>query len=110
MIYSVAVVLGLLVVYRTALALLCWRRLGRLAQLHGCQPPAQVPQRERILGYGLFKSDLEAAAAGKIMVTGQRRFQELGTTFAGSCMGTDFISTIDPDNIRAVLAAQSDHF
>lgn len=46
----------------------------------------------------------------RTMETTQRRFRELGNTFSGTMVGQYFISTIEAENIKAVLSTQVEHF
>ena len=76
----------------------------------GCKPAYQLPQSERIIGYGLFKEQLKAAKERKILEVMTNRFEKYGNTFTASMMGRDFVGTIEPENIRAILTMNFDDF
>ncbi|KAK3377980.1 cytochrome P450 [Podospora didyma] len=84
--------------------------LRRLARTHGCKPVRRMPQKERIIGLGQFLDDVAAAREHRTLQTAQCRFQELGNTFSGVCMGAYFITTIDSDNVKALLSTRMEHF
>ncbi|KAL6872288.1 cytochrome P450 [Trichoderma longibrachiatum] len=81
-----------------------------VARKNACQPCARLPQRERVIGFSLFKQDAAAAREGKSLQTAQDRFRSLGDTFSGVILGQFFISTIDPENAKALLSSQFGHF
>lgn len=85
-------------------------RLRQFANANGCKPPARIPQWERIIGYGLYKEDMAMGYQRRTMETTQRRFRELGNTFSGTIVGQYFISTIEAENIKALLSTQVEHF
>ncbi|KAK3365841.1 cytochrome P450 [Lasiosphaeria ovina] len=99
-------------------AAVCWAgfRLVELLKLrgftraHGCEPARSMPQSERIVGLGLFLDDVAAAREHRTLQTAQRRFRELGNTFSGVCMGQYFLTTVDSDNVRALLSTRMEDF
>ncbi|KAK0635775.1 cytochrome P450 [Bombardia bombarda] len=85
----------------------------RFALQHGCLPARRVPQPgllESTIGYRLFRSDVRAARKRQTLSTAQRRFRTHGHTFAGVCLGQYFITTIDGDNVKALLSTRMDDF
>jgi hypothetical protein len=76
------------------------------ARRKACQPCARLPQTERVIGYSLFKQDATIARQGRSLQTAQDRFRLLGDTFSGVILGQFFISTIDPENAKALLSSQ----
>lgn len=71
---------------------------------HGCKPVHRLPQSERIIGYGLYKIQSQAHKDGKILPLLLQRYRDNGTTWSASLMGQSMINTIDPENVKAVLA------
>ncbi|PQE09744.1 cytochrome P450 alkane hydroxylase protein [Rutstroemia sp. NJR-2017a BBW] len=63
---------------------------------HGCKPVYRIPQTERIIGYGYFKEQVTVAKDK--------------TMWSATAMGRVFINTIDPDNIKAILATNFEDF
>lgn len=80
------------------------------SKAHGCKPIYRFPQSERIIGYGDFKEQCEAPRNKTLLETTVKRYEEHGTTWSATAMGRVFISTVDPENIKAVLATNSDDF
>ncbi|OTA00046.1 hypothetical protein A9Z42_0031070 [Trichoderma parareesei] len=76
------------------------------ARRKACQPCACLPQTERVIGYSLFKQDATIARQGRSLQTAQDRFRLFGDTFSGVILGQLFISTIDPENAKALLSSQ----
>ena len=99
-----------------AFALLFLRKLFtiiqnyRFSKAHGCQDAPQMPQSERILGYGNFKEQVAMFKAKKILPEGVRRFEDLGDTYSVVSMGRKLIITREPENIKAVLATNFKDF
>jgi hypothetical protein len=86
-----------------------WRYAKRARDL-GCQPP---PARVNRLVFGidaildLNKADKENAVPQQVM----RQYEEVGyDTFKQSLLGSSIIVTYNPENLRAVLAAQFQDF
>lgn len=77
---------------------------------NGCLPCRRMPQRERLIGYHLYKQDVAMARQGRSLQTAQNRFRLFGHTFSGVVMGQSFITTIDPENVKALLSSQFSDF
>lgn len=80
------------------------------SQAHGCKLVYQIPQSERIIGYGYFKKQMEAARNERLLETRLKRYEAYGTTWSSTAMGRVVINTIDPENIKAVLAINFNDF
>ena len=80
------------------------------SKTHGCKPIYRIPQSERIIGYGYFKEQVEAARNKTLLETTVKRYEEHGTTWSATAMGRVFINTIDTENIKAILATNFDDF
>lgn len=85
-------------------------RRRRFARAHGCQPPTRLPQTERIIGFGLFKDMQTRTKEKTLLPSGIQLHRELGNTFSGTLLGQAVIITIEPENIKAVLATQFHDF
>ncbi|KFY57448.1 hypothetical protein V496_06417 [Pseudogymnoascus sp. VKM F-4515 (FW-2607)] len=83
---------------------------NRFAKAHGCEPPARLPQSERIIGYGIFARMEADMKAHTLLPTSLRLHRELGNTFSLVLPGQPAISTIEPENVKAVLATQFHDF
>jgi len=80
------------------------------AKSHGCQPPAKLPQRDRLFGLDLLLADIGAARKRMILPEALSKFRKYGPTWSFIFMGRTSIATIDPENIKAMLSAQFNDF
>lgn len=80
------------------------------SKAHGCKPIYQIPQSERIIGYSYFKKRMEAAKDEKTHESKVKLYDEHGTTWSSTSMGRVVINTIDPENIKVVLATNFNDF
>ena len=83
---------------------------ARFKRKHGCKPEHKLPQFERIIGYGLYRTQVNATKEKKILEVGYKRYQDNGITWSGSFMGKTFFNTIDPENVKAILASNFNDF
>ncbi|KAI1809735.1 putative N-alkane-inducible cytochrome P450 [Poronia punctata] len=81
-----------------------WFEVRRFIAEHGCLPAKRVPQVERIIGLTTFL-DLKRDRQQRISLQETtRRAHQYGRTTTGVVLGSKFLSTCDPENIRALLA------
>ncbi|KAH7346609.1 cytochrome P450 [Rhexocercosporidium sp. MPI-PUGE-AT-0058] len=85
-------------------------RIARFKKQHGCKPEVRIPQSERIIGYGLYKIQKKASQDRTILAVGRKRFDDNGYTWSATLMGRSFYNTIDPENVKAILATQFHDF
>jgi hypothetical protein len=64
----------------------------------------RYPQRERILGLELFKTVKRSVVEKRSLDAGLERSLEIGSTYSAVSMGRLIVVTMDPDNVKAVLA------
>jgi len=83
---------------------------ARFIKKHGCKPEHKIPQFERIIGYDLYRIQMNASKEKKILEVGYKRYQDNGVTWSGALMGQTFFNTIDPENIKAILATNFNDF
>lgn len=76
----------------------------RFQKEHGCKPVHRVPQRERIIGWDMYKIQINSAKQKIRLKTGFERYRDNGHTFVLSMMGFDFYNTIEPENIKTLLS------
>jgi hypothetical protein len=77
----------------------------RFQKANGCKPPHCIPQSECILGWGVFKEQVASAKLKKRLETGMKRYAANGNTFKLSMMGIEFFNTIEPENLKTILAS-----
>jgi hypothetical protein len=87
-----------------------WIRRRRFAKAHGCEPPTRLPQTERIIGVDLFTALQTQTKSKTLLPTGVQMHRELGNTFSGVLLGQPVLITIEPENVKAVLATQFHDF
>ncbi|KAF7854577.1 hypothetical protein EAF04_010386 [Stromatinia cepivora] len=76
----------------------------RFQKAHGCKPVHKIPQRERIIGWDMYKFQVKNAKEKRRLKAGYDRYKENGNTYVLSMMGFDFFNTIEPENLKTLLA------
>jgi len=107
--YYVIAVIGLVAVFASR-RISSYISAARFSKAHGCKPVPKLPQWERIVGYGVFTEQKEAVKNKRLMITNQKRYEKMGLTWDLSVMGNIITNTIDPENIKAVLATNFKDF
>jgi cytochrome P450 len=108
---SLYAVLGLAVGYLLWAELSLFLARRRVIRDNGCKPPPRLPQTERILGIGILRENFRNSRERRFLQTIYDRFQMMGSnTFTASVAGESFVSTIEPENIKHVLAVQFKDF
>jgi hypothetical protein len=62
-------------------------RVARFKKTHGCKPERRLPQLERIMGYGLYKIQRNAAKTKTLLDVGRQRYLDNGPTWSAAMMG-----------------------
>jgi hypothetical protein len=62
-------------------------RISRLKKLHGCKPEVSIRQSERIIGYQLYKMQIQASKDRNILRISRQRYLDYGNTWSGFMMG-----------------------
>jgi hypothetical protein len=84
---------------------------ARFKKAHGCKPVHKLPQSERIIGYDLYKLQVQATKDKNILDAGRKRYEAQGVnTWSASILGRTFYNTIEPENVKAVLATNFKDF
>ena len=82
----------------------------RLAKEHGCKPvklhPGPNSPLERVFGISTFQANRKAFKEHKLLEVTYKRFQSYGNTFFINVLGTHVCMTIEPENIKAILATK----
>jgi len=66
--------------------------IKRFKQKHGCEPPVYYEQSERIVGWGLYKSQMKASKEHRLLQAGRERYLKYGNTLSLSLMGMEFVN------------------
>jgi hypothetical protein len=85
-------------------------RHHQYARLHGCQPYPRLPQWDQFFGLDLLVADIAAAKNRLLLSEALSKYNQLGSTWSFILMGHTSIATIDPENLKAILASQFDDF
>lgn len=56
--------------------------VARFKKAHGCQPEKRLMQRERIVGWDLYSSQVQASKNKNILEVGLKRFNDTGPTYS----------------------------
>jgi hypothetical protein len=62
-------------------------RVARFKKNHGCKPERRLPQLERIMGYGLYRIQSNAAKNKTLLEVGRQRYLDNGPTWSAALMG-----------------------
>uniref|UniRef100_A0A093VGW9 Cytochrome P450 n=1 Tax=Talaromyces marneffei PM1 TaxID=1077442 RepID=A0A093VGW9_TALMA len=84
--------------------------VARFKRRHGCKPAKQLPQREKIIGFAYFRIQAEAVKKKRLMALQQERYDTYGNTWSLVLMGARFYTTIEVENVKAVLATNFKDF
>ncbi|KAG5933405.1 hypothetical protein E4U53_001007 [Claviceps sorghi] len=79
-------------------------RHRRLARQHGCKPIVNNAAKEPILGLDMIRKQWRAFKEHTALEQGAQRFKQYGNTFRSRLLLQDTIMTMEPDNIKTILA------
>lgn len=93
-------------VYKFAAAVWASLTAYRYRKAHELHLAQSLNQTDKILGLSLFRSMQQNARDGVSLQQHYESTQQHGPTISAVLMGKSFISTSEPENIKAVLATQ----
>lgn len=105
-----AVALGGVVLYFVVSTTTSYIAAVRFKKAHGCEPEKRMPQAERIIGYSFFRKQRRARNEKRLTQLTRERFREIGPTYSSVILGNKFFNTMDPENIKALLATNFSDF
>ncbi len=105
---GVSAVVSLITYYAYTKILRC-RRVSAFCSQHGCLKPPPS-EDSGIFGLRLILNFRAKVKAKKLLEEQVSRYRELGNTFTASLLGNTLILTIEPENIRTILANKFDDF
>ena len=83
----------------------------RMIREHGCQKPVPLPDWDPIFGLGNIVTILRWSKARQLLANGRKRFEALPTTtFATNSLGSKFLFTIEPENLKHIQSVQFKNF
>lgn len=77
---------------------------------HGCQPPKKYPHWDPIFGLDLFWTIKRNVDQGVYLRENQKRYETFGKTFQSNSFGTPIVNTIEPENLKTMLATSFTKF
>ena len=85
-----------------------YRRRQRLCP--DCKDSSWLPQSDPIFGLDTLLQSHRSIKKGVYLATSQDRFHENGDTYSFNMLGARVVNTIDPENIKTVLATKFSDF
>ena len=77
----------------------------------GCQPIKSLPDWDPIWGFGTFRETMKALKEHRLLELGYKRWKAIGAnSFKINTLGTPLIITLEPENIKTVLALDFKNF
>ena len=77
----------------------------RLIKDKGCRPVTKYPDWDPIMGTGMFQENKEWIKNHTLLANSRQRFAKLGVnTFSGMAVGTKFLFTTEPENLKTIQA------
>ena len=94
-------------VYRIYLQLALRQKRHALAREKGCLPSPQLPQRDKIFGWDVFKQNTGAFKNKHFLELSYQRFQMMGVnTYQFVALGRRMHVTIEPENLKTIQAIE----
>jgi hypothetical protein len=76
----------------------------------GCKPGVKLPQFDRILGLDIYRIQVKALKEKVTLKLAKERYDQYGNTWSVHMMGKTFYNTIEPENIKTILATDFKKF
>lgn len=93
------------IIYFTISSLALWRKRSAIKRQNKCKPAPRLPQKDPFFGLDFFKDNRKAMEEGRMLDAAIKRFQDMkANTFALKMAGMNVVTTIDPENIKTILA------
>ncbi|CAG8950261.1 hypothetical protein HYFRA_00008499 [Hymenoscyphus fraxineus] len=110
MAYNVFTIVTFMTLVLTTRFILRSIQVALFKRKHGCQPETRIPQVDPILGYDIFRAQVEAFKNNNVLGLAYSRYQKYGLTWSLSLMGGRFYNTIETENIKTILATSFKDF
>lgn len=109
--YAVFALVGYIAFWFVARLIVDFIRRGKFMKKHGCKPISKIVYTwEPFLGLDYMYKCVQNAKRGYYMRFQRSRFQEYGTTFAIRRSLFDTLHTVDPENIKFILATGFENY
>lgn len=87
-----------------------WRTAKRFEREHGAQPPVKLADVAPPLGGSFYRETMRAFSERRLLELIRARHEAGGHTYRSQTLGSDVISTSEPENIKAVLATRFEDY
>ena len=77
---------------------------------NGCKPPPKQPLKDPFFGVDAMRDTLRALESKTFLKQKRELYEQYGNTFSSRVVTLPLISTIEPENIKAVLHTKFDDF
>jgi hypothetical protein len=108
--YYALLAAGCLLSYVVITKIASYVEAARFSKANGCKPVHKIPQLETIIGWKFSEQTKQERAAKEFLESGRQRFLTHGHTYQLTVMGQHFITTNEPENIKAILATNFKDF
>ncbi|KAB8230931.1 cytochrome P450 [Aspergillus alliaceus] len=85
-------------------------QIRRFEKEHGCFPPPQVRHKDPFLGLDALREVLDALREHRFLELGRSNYRRYGNTFRTRILVSTDVCTIEPENIKTVLAVKFKDF
>jgi cytochrome P450 len=87
-----------------------WQKVNKFKKAHGCKDPLPMPRWDRIFGSDLAINAIRAQLSNRSLDYIKDLHIAVGPTAHGNVMGINLFATVDPENVKAILATQFNDF
>ncbi|KAL3417134.1 Major facilitator superfamily domain-containing protein 10 [Phlyctema vagabunda] len=109
----VYLVTGSYILFRLLQWCATYYRRSIMIRANGCQPTRKYPHSDPIWGLDMFTENMRRAKEGSFLPNLARRFELVGSgtkTFSCLILGKRVVYTIEPENVKTVLATKFKDF
>jgi hypothetical protein len=108
--YYALLALGCLLSYVVITKITAYIKVARFSKAKGCKPVTKLPQSETIVGWRFSQQAKQQRANKEFLEAARQRLLTYGHTYQITVMGNTFITTDEPENIKALLATNFKDF
>lgn len=102
--------LGCLVSYVVITKIAAYVEAARFSKANGCRPVNKLPQGERVIGWQFSEQTKQEKENKEYLEAGRQRLLKHGHTYRLTVMGHTFVTTDEPENVKAILATNFKDF
>jgi cytochrome P450 len=87
-----------------------WLRRNKFSKEHNCEAVTNLPQFEQVLGFHHVSRIITALTRKEYVESMYKRFTNGSKTYSVTIMGTKWIQTVEPMNVKHILATKFEDF